>query len=155
MNHDLDLACWLLGSPRAVTAHGLVSPKGGWDQVLAVLDYPQASAVVEGSAHMPLSFPFSTALRVVCEGGALDLNWVWSGDHPVSEIKLYPSQGEPSTLPFVPADPYETECRYFVDCLNGQADPSLMDIQAAGKSLRVSLAVQQSLQQNGVSVVVE
>lgn len=149
MLHDIDYSYWLLGTPRAVTSRALGTPGKGWGQVFIALEYEDCSAVIEGSGIMPLSFPFSTSLRVVGEEGAIDLNWYWGGESPISEVKLYPRSGEPEILSIPGYDPYEAECRYFVDCVQGKADPSLLGIDAACASLRIALAARMSLEQSG------
>ena len=149
MLHDIDYSYWLLGKPLAVTSRALGNPEKGWEHVFIALEYEDVSAVIEGSGIMPLSFPFSTSLRVVCEGGAIDLNWYWGGEFPVSEVKLYPSKGEPQILSIPGYDPYEAECRYFADCIQGKANPELLGIDTACASLRIALAARTSLEQNG------
>lgn len=149
MLHDVDYVCWLLGKPHAVTSCAPDYSGTGGGQVFIALDYEGASAVVEGSGIMPLSFPFSTSLRVVGEEGAIDLNWYWGGNAPISEVKLYPPAGEPEILSIPGYDPYEAECRYFVDCIQGKADPGLLGIGAACDSLSIALAAKMSLQKNG------
>jgi predicted dehydrogenase len=149
MLHDLDYVYWLLGEPIAVTSRALGNSEKGWGQVFIALEYEEASAIIEGSGIMPLSFPFSTSLRVVCEEGALDLNWYWGGEFPISEVKLYPQQGQPEILSIPGYDPYEAECRYFVDCVQGKTDPALLSIDAACTSLNIALAAKLSLEQSG------
>jgi UDP-N-acetylglucosamine 3-dehydrogenase len=149
MLHDIDYVYWLLGKPSAVTSRGLVNPSGGWNQVSIALEYPGANAVVEGCGIMPASFPFSTGLRVVGTDGAVDLNWYWGGDKPVSEVKLYPHEGSAKTLFVQDYDPYAAECRYFVDCLQGKSDASLLSIETACQSLNIAVAAKVSLEQNG------
>jgi len=154
MLHDIDYSYWLLGKPLAVTSRGLGNPEKGWEHVFIALEYENVSAVIEGSGILPASFPFSTSLRVVCEEGAIDLNWYWGGEFPISEVKLYPQKGEPEILSIPGYDPYEAECRYFVDCVQGKADPGLLGIDTACASLRIALAARMSLEQNGKRVEV-
>jgi UDP-N-acetylglucosamine 3-dehydrogenase len=149
MIHDIDYVYWLLGKPLAVTGRALGKAENGWGQVWIALEYEAASAVIEGSGIMPLSFPFSTSLRVVGEEGAIDLNWYWGGNFPISEVKYYPQKGEPEILSIQGYDPYEAECRYFVDCVQGKADPSLLGISAACGSLNIAQAARESLENNG------
>ncbi len=149
MLHDIDYAYWLLGKPLAVTSRALSRAEKGWEHVFVALEYENASAVIEGCGIMPESFPFSTSLRVVCEEGALDLNWSFAGELPVSEVELYPNEGSPELLPIPGYDPYEAECRYFVDCVQGKADPSRLGIETACGSLEIALAARTSLEQNG------
>jgi UDP-N-acetylglucosamine 3-dehydrogenase len=149
MLHDVDYLYWLLGKPLTVTSRALENPGKGWEHVFIALEYEDTSAIIEGCGIMPPSFPFSTSLRVVCEDGAIDLNWYWGGKFPISEVKLYPQKGEPEILSVPDYDPYEAECRYFVDCIRGEADPSLLSIDAACSSLNIALAARMSLEQNG------
>lgn len=154
MLHDIDYSCWLLGKPGAVTSRALGNAEKGWEHVFIALEYEGISAALEGSGIMPPSFPFSTSLRVVCEGGAIDLNWYWGGEFPISEVKLYPPKGEPEILSIPGYDPYEAECRYFVDCVQGKAEPGLLGIDTACASLQIALAAKASLEQNGKQIEV-
>jgi UDP-N-acetylglucosamine 3-dehydrogenase len=149
MLHDIDYLVWLLGMPSAVTSRGLENPGGGWNQVSMALEYPGATATVEGCGIMPVSFPFSTGLRVVGEKGAVDLNWYWGGSMPVSEVKYYPPEGEVRVLTIQDYDPYEAECRYFVDCIRGEADPEVLSIATACDSLTVAAMGKLSLERGG------
>lgn len=149
MLHDVDYVYWLLGKPLAVTSRTLGNPKKKWEHVFIALEYDGASAVVEGCGIMPKSFPFSTSLRVVGEEAAIEVNWHWGDGAPVSEVKLYPEKGEPEILSIPGFDPYEAECRYFVDCIHGKADPGRLSIETACNSLNIALAARLSLEQNG------
>ncbi|MDP2844011.1 MAG: Gfo/Idh/MocA family oxidoreductase [Acetobacterium sp.] len=152
MLHDIDYLVWLLGMPMAVTSRGLENPTGGWNQVSMALEYSRATVSVDGCGIMPASFPFSTGLRVVGEKGAIDLNWHWGGHTPVSEVKYYPAKGEVQVLSIPDQDPYEAECRYFVDCLSGKADPVMLDIKNACESLNVAVMGKLSLEQGGARI---
>jgi predicted dehydrogenase len=152
MLHDVDYLYWILGKPLAVTGRALGNPEKGWGQVFITLEYEDASAVIEGSGIMPPSFPFSTSLRVVCEEGAIDLNWYWGGNFPISEVKMYPHNGDPAILSIPDYDPYEAECRYFVDCIHGDSDPKLLCIDTARESLYIALSARKSLKQNGMRI---
>jgi len=152
MLHDIDYVTWLLGEPSAVTGRALAGPETGWEHVTVALEYDDASGVVEGCGIMPASFPFSTSLRIVCEAGAIDLDWRWGGDAPISQVKLYPEESEPEILPVAGYDPYEAECRYFADCVQGKTDPEMLSIDTACVSLRVALAAKTSLLQGGARI---
>jgi UDP-N-acetylglucosamine 3-dehydrogenase len=152
MLHDIDYIYWLLGKPFTVTSQGLENPGGGWNHVTVLLDYAGGGATIEGSGIMPLSFPFSTCLRVVGEAGAFDLNWHWAGSAPASEVRFYPQKGEPESLSIPGYDPYEAECRYFIDCVLGKADPDLLSIASACGSLAIAAAAKVSLEQQGSKI---
>jgi predicted dehydrogenase len=149
MLHDVDYVHWLLGKPAAVTSRALAPSGHGGGHVWIALEYGNAGALIEGSGILPLSFPFSTSLRVVGEEGAIDLNWHWGGDRPVCEVKHYPRKGEPEILSIEGFDPYAAECRYFVDCLRGEVDPGLLGIETARDSLKIALTAKASLEQDG------
>jgi UDP-N-acetylglucosamine 3-dehydrogenase len=148
MLHDIDYVYWLLGKPVSVASLGLAKP-GGWEHVCVSMEYANACATVEGSGIMPPSFPFSTGLRVAGEAGAVDLSWHWAGSAPASEVRFYPQEGQPETLSIPGYDPYEAECRYFIDCVQGKADPGLLSIESACGSLAVAAAAKTSLERQG------
>lgn len=149
MIHDLDYLCWLLGKPKSVLALGTSTAEKINKHVNVLLEYDGISAFVECSADMPKSFPFSTSLRIVCEKGAVELHWHWGSQGPVSDVTLYPFEGIPEKLTIADYDPYEAECRYFVDCVHGKADPKLLGIESACDSLKTAIAVRESFRQNG------
>jgi len=154
MLHDIDYLHWVFGKPISVTSRGLGNSKEGWNHVYIACEFKDMCAVVEGCGIMPTSFPFSTSLRVVGDEGAIDLNWYWGGDYPISEAKFYPQKGEPEILSIPGYDPYEAECRYFIDCVQGKEDPNLLSIDSACDSLRIALAAKQSLERNGKRIKV-
>jgi UDP-N-acetylglucosamine 3-dehydrogenase len=155
MLHDIDIITWLLGQPQSVTSRAVDNVENGWGHVGISLEYPKANVFIEGCGIMPLSFPFSTTLRTVCEDGAIDLEWRWGDEFPISEIKVYPKVGQPQIPKIDGLDPYETECRYFVDCVKGEADPQLVSLETAIQSLQIALAAKESLQKNGERVYIE
>ena len=153
MIHDIDYLCWLLGMPLAVTARGLPNPQCGWDHVVLSLEYERTHAVIEACGIMPDSFPFSTSLQVVGEKNAIDVNWFFAGEVPESSVMFYPSTGQTEILNIPGYDPYEAECRYVTDCVQGNADPAVISIEAAYESLLVALAAQASLDQAGQQII--
>lgn len=146
MIHDFDVLHWLLGRATSVTAHGQKGPSGTEEHVIAAVEYDDCLAWVEGTAIMPGSFPFSTSLRVVGDEAAVDLNWAMGSQGPNYGLILYPSNGSPQKLSIQDFNPYETECRYMVECLRGNTDPSIFDINAARDSLQMTLAAKASLE---------
>jgi predicted dehydrogenase len=155
MLHDIDYVYWLLGKPLTVAGLGAENPGGGWNHVTVSLEYAGACATVEGSGIMPLSFPFSTSLRVVGESGAVDLNWHWAGSAPASEVRFYPQRGQHETCSIPGYDPYEAECRYYIDCVQGKTDPTLLSIDSACGSLAIAAAAKVSLEQHGSRISIE
>ena len=44
-----------------------------------------------------------------------------------------------------PGNPYQVELQRFVDCINGRADPDLLDVERAIEALMLSVATQRAL----------
>ncbi|OPZ89099.1 MAG: Inositol 2-dehydrogenase [Firmicutes bacterium ADurb.Bin419] len=154
MIHDFDYICWLLGKPKSVYCNGISTIEGINEHVNAILEYDETSVTVEGSVIMPKTFPFSTSLRVVCEDGAIDLNWCWTDKGPVNDVILYPSTGTAEKLEIVDYDPYEAECKYFVDCIKGNEDGTILGIESALESVRVAVLARESFKQGGLKIQV-
>ena len=152
MIHDFDYLYWLLGKPNAVCSLGTKTAEGQNEHINVLLEYQDISVMLEGNAIMPKSFPFSTSLRVVCENGAIELNWHWGPNEPVNDVILYPSGGDSEKLVIADYDPYEAECRYFIDCINGKADPELLGIETAYNSLKIAVAARKSFLGKGKKI---
>ena len=153
MIHDFDYLNWLLGKPAAVSATGHFGPTGEMDHAFVSLEYDDLCGQVEGSHLVPTSYPFTTRLRVVCEAGAVETSYRFVGDGPPENtLTRYPEAGSPEE-PIVPSqDPYLAECRYFVDCVSGKADPTFLSVETARDGLQVALAAKESLQRGGERV---
>jgi predicted dehydrogenase len=150
MIHDLDQANWLLGHPRSVYASEPVS-----GHVHAVVEYEGASALVEGSMAMPRSYPFSSSIRVLCEGGVAEYAFSAApvegeGNIGASSsargLRLYPFGGEPTTVEVTSADPWGPEIEEFVSCVEAGRSPDQGTGEQATLALRTSLAVGRSLE---------
>ena len=149
MIHDFDQANWLLGRPRSVYAS---EPSPG--HVHAVVEYDGACAVVEGSMAMPRSYPFSSSIRVLCEGGVAEYAFSAApvegeGNIGASSsargLRLYPAGGEPATVDVESADPWGPEIEEFVSCLEQGRAPSQGTGEQARLALLTSLAAARSL----------
>jgi UDP-N-acetylglucosamine 3-dehydrogenase len=150
---DFDYLNWLFGMPTAVFGTGVVGSTGAVEHAFISLEFGEdVRGLVEASAMMPRSFPFSTSVRVVCEKGALELDFRFV-DGPESILTHYPKKGQAEVLNVPGHNPYEEECRYFVRCVRGEADPALLSTEAARNALRVSLAAQESLRSGGERVI--
>ena len=156
-NFDFDYLNWLFGVPTAVFGTGIVGATGVAEHAFISLEFDGVRGLVEVSAMMPRSFPFSTSVRVVCEEGALEFSFRFAGKpentRPESTLTRYPKDGQAEVLDIPRHDPYEEECRYFVQCVRGEADPSLLSPDAARDALRVALAARESLARGGERVM--
>jgi predicted dehydrogenase len=148
--HDFDQMNWLLGTPRRVYAR---APEPG--HVLAIVDYDGAEGIAEGSMAMPKSYPFSSNVRVLCEGGVAEYGFsaapaedggnIGASNAPRG-LRLYPAGGDPATVPVESADPWGPEIAYFVECVEQGRAPEQGTGEQARLALAVSLAAAASLE---------
>ena len=90
----------------------------------------------------------------MCEEGAVETSYRFVGDAPPENILTrYPKAGSPEALDIPNQDPYLAECRYFVDCVSGKADPTLLHVETARDGLQAALAAKESLQRGGERVI--
>jgi predicted dehydrogenase len=150
MIHDFDQLNALLGTPRRVFAR---APRP--DHVLALVEYDGGHGVVEGSMAMPPSYPFSSNIRVLCEGGVAEYAFSAApaeegGNIGASDaargLRLYPREGDAANVPVESADPWGPEIAYFVDCVERGRAPEEGTGEQARLALAVSLAARRSLE---------
>lgn len=151
--HDFDQMNWLLGRPQRVFARAVGT--GGAAHVLALVEYEQGEGIAEGSMLMPGSYPFSSNIRVLCERGVAEYAFraepapeggnIGAADPAARGLRLYPSGGEPQTVPVESADPWGPEIAYFVECVEQGRAPEQGTGEQARDALRVSLAANRSL----------
>ncbi len=152
MIHDYDALNWIFGAPRAVTARGHRNPRsGGWDQVQVLIDYGNASALVDGGMMMPESYPFSSSLQVLGERGALEYHFRAGGRSVemgtgVNDLTVYPVAGNPVRVAVEQHDPYAAEVAYFVACVTAGRPATRAAPEDARLALRVALAARDSLE---------
>ena len=148
--HDFDQLNWLLGEPRRVFARA--SRPG---HLVATVEYDRAHGVVEGSMLMPKTYPFSSNIRVLCERGVAEYGFSAApaedgGNIGASDtlrgLRLYPAEGEPTTVDVESADPWGPEIAYFVECVEQRREPEHGTGEQAKKALLVSLAAKRSLE---------
>lgn len=124
MIHDYDALNWVIGVPKSAAATGVANPRsgGGLDQVQVLLNYGDASGLVDGGMMMPESYPFSSAFHILCERGAFEYNFRAGGRSVemaggINELTFFPNSGDPEILHPEQQDPYVGEAAYFIDCI--------------------------------------
>jgi predicted dehydrogenase len=151
MIHDLDVMNWMFGKPEYVSAVGVRGQGGNWPHAIAQLHYPDLVATDEVSHAMPLDYPFTAGLRLVCEGGAIEYH-LRAGGASFEQGKpehylLIHEPGRPSQpLAFTPDDLYEREVAYFVQCVQNRVQPVIVTPQDARLAVQTALAVVKSLE---------
>jgi predicted dehydrogenase len=104
--HDFDLLIWYLGKPRDVVAKALRTDGQACRYLLAMFDYGNGVApVVEGGFVLPEGSPFQGSLRIVCEGGLLEIDAAL----PAGSILRIVENGTQPVM--VPAPHYTKTCR--------------------------------------------
>ncbi len=156
--HDYDALNWLFGAARSVVCHGHKNARsGGWDQAQVLIDYGDASAVVDGGMTMPESYPFSSSLQVLCERGAIEYHFraggrsveMGAGVAGSNDLILYPESGDPVRLDVPQADPYTAECAYFIECVRSGREADRATPAHARRAVQIALAARQSLDGGG------
>lgn len=148
MTFDFDVLNWMFGLPKEVYAAATATPDGIPGHVIAALRYDDLVANVEASGLMPTGFPFSVGIRVIGEAEALELSTRFSEGIPNTTLISYAQSSQEVQLRG--HDPYVAECQYFVECIRGNADPQFLGAERALEALRLSIAVQDSLEQQKV-----
>jgi predicted dehydrogenase len=150
--HDFDQMNRFLGEPKSVFAR---EPTPG--HVVAAVAYDGAEGVAEGSMRMPDSYPFSSNVRVLCEGGTAEYAFratpaaegegnIGGVDPSTRGLRLYRSGAEPETIVLEAVDPWGPEIEYFVECLEQDRRPEEGTAEQAREALRVALAANRSLE---------
>jgi predicted dehydrogenase len=147
--HDFDQMNWILGPARSVYAQEQVS-----GHVQATVNYEGATGIAEGSMAMPKSYPFSSGIRVLGEGGVAEYTFSAAPAEEGGNIGastsprglcIYPKEGAPRTVPVQSADPWGPELKYFIECVEQGRKPEQGTCEQARDALLVSLAANRSL----------
>jgi predicted dehydrogenase len=154
--HDFDALNWLMGTPTTIYARGQQAKPGLWNQINAVVDYRGSHGMVDGSEFMPSGFPFTAAIRVVCENGVVEFSFRAGGVSVEmgggSQLIAY----EPNRL-YTPegisGDAYERQIAYFVNCVLAGKQPEQGTPEQGRLAVRCCNAARQSLE-SGVVVTI-
>ncbi|MGW4928150.1 Gfo/Idh/MocA family protein [Agromyces sp. NPDC004153] len=125
--HDFDQANLLLGTPVAVrSVHGGERGGGFGAPVATTVEYAGGGvAQVLSVADLPADSEFRSALEIVGTTGTDAIASVDSADPP--------------------DDPFLTQARYFLECVESNADPRRCPTEDAIAALRVAVAARTSL----------
>jgi predicted dehydrogenase len=144
--HDLDVVAAVLGPCVRVSAQ--VTAGGRHVQVLT--EHPGGRATIEGSHAMPVSYPFTAGLRVVCSSGVVEHRFVTgAGDEvadsaAVSSLSVHPADGTMRRFEHEPVDPWAVQIGHFLDCVEHGREPADGSFAQARAALAVALAARRS-----------
>jgi predicted dehydrogenase len=151
--HDLDVLNWLFGTPRTVYARGRELRPGLWNDIHALVDYGNVNGFVDGSEFMPQGYPFTAALKVLCEGGVVEFLFRAGGvsvEMGGGASLIVHEAGKAYPLVPAPGDPYENQVAYFVDCVRQGVKPELGTPEQARLAVATADAARQSLESGSV-----
>ncbi|MBN1298512.1 MAG: Gfo/Idh/MocA family oxidoreductase [Actinobacteria bacterium] len=157
--HDLDYLVWLFGKPSIVMAQGIFDPlkkeSGGLVHIATTIEFEnKVSALVEGGWEFKGAFPFTMALRILCEGGTLE--WIFRAGKNIeersqaAEIKVYKNDGSVEILEAEKEDAFHAELSYFIDCIENNKPVKIATFEDGRSSLELALAAIKSAKTHSV-----
>jgi len=153
MIHDLDALNWVLGEPKSVYARGQQAKTDLWNHIHTIVDYGETQGVIEASEMMPSDYPFTCALKVLCEGGVAEFMFRAGGVSVEmgggSRLTIYePKRAyQPSVQP---GDLYERQTAYFADCVRELRPPMTGTPEQARVAVKMANAARTSLETGAV-----
>jgi predicted dehydrogenase len=154
--HDFDALNWLFGTPKSVYARGKELKPGLWNDIHALVDYGGANGLVEGSEFMPQGYPFTAAMRVVCESGVVEFMFRAGGvsvEMGGGVSLMVHEAGKAYPLTARPGDAYDNQASYFVDCIRNGIKPTLGTPEQARIAVATANAARRSLENGAVTGV--
>jgi predicted dehydrogenase len=146
MGFDLDIVSNILGKPLEI--HAIKSNRKDSEEYVVMLEYPDLSCLVEFKTITTKEFPLSHGVRIIGTKGLVEANIVFTGQNsysPESSVIYYPKDGKKEVIEITGKNPYELECRYFVDTILGKVDGKLLDSNHAVDTLKIALSIKESL----------
>lgn len=147
--HDFDALNWLFGQPKSVYARGRELKPQLWNDIHAIVDYGDVNGVVDGSEFMPAGYPFTAALKVLCEGGVIEFLFRAGGvslEMGGGSSLIVHEAGKSYPLTPKPGDAYENQIAYFVQCLREGRAPEQGTPEQARLAVATSNAARRSLE---------
>lgn len=150
MTFDFDFVHWLMGQPRTLSASAACTAEGRLGEISALLRYPHGHATVIASGLMPPGSPFTAGFRALFEQAAFEHVSTFVGVPPKTSFTIAAGRTPACPVAVAERNPYQVELQRFVDCIQGRADPALLDADQAIEALVLSLATQRSLESGSV-----
>jgi predicted dehydrogenase len=149
MIHDYDALNWVMGAPKTVYARGQQAAPNLWNHVHTIIGYDGGDGFAEGSQLMPPDFPFTMALKVLCERGAAEFTFRAGGTSVDmgggSHLTIY-EPGRSYAPPVPEGSAYDRQIAYFADCVRAGKQPERGTLEQALLAVQVADAVRQSLE---------
>jgi predicted dehydrogenase len=157
--HDLDLLIWLFGRPEIVKAQGVLDPanpkEGGFSHIFTSAQFKNGkSGFAEGGWSFKGAFPFTMALRILCEKGTVE--WIFRAGKNIEErsqasnIKIYNNDGSVDTIEAMQSDAFLNELTYFIDCIEKNKPVEKATFEDGRLALEFALAAIRSAREQSV-----
>ena len=141
--HDADFAAYCFGRPTHVYAQGHTKVSGEIDHVLAQYTVNGGAAVsAEGSWAMAKGFGFNMAYTVNFENATVDYDLARGDD----ALKLFASDNEPEVLKLDAGDGYTAQVAHFVESIQNNTAPSIVNAQDGLTSVELCEAAKRSIE---------
>lgn len=135
--HDLDMARYIFGDPKWVSA-----VKNGRQNINTRLGYDDLTVVCTADWGCAYKFQFASGFRVVFEDATVVL------DH--GNFTIYPEKGDIKPHEFTPNNCYAEEIRYFFeDVVLGGKENTVNPLESSQFDVKMILAMRESYKQNG------
>ena len=142
---DVDVLNWLFGLPDRVWGAGKQS-QGAFDHVHVGLRYGDVLVAAEASVLLPRGSTFATTMRVTCEGGLVELDYLLPTEAPVemwfAETR---SGGRQTPIEVEPVDPDVAQIREFKRLVEAGPAGGAVAAEAARDTLEVCLRIDAAL----------
>lgn len=144
--HDLDYLRWVFGKPKLVSAAGVYKPDlGGVSHIgTNILFDSGVTALAEGGWTFKGAFPFTMALRILCENGTIE--WILRAGKNIEEraqknkLIIYKPDGSVIEPDIDEEDPYYMQCKYFIDCIDNNRPIENATFEEGRDALELALA---------------
>jgi len=147
--HDLDCLIWMFGKPSIVMAQGIFDPvkkeAGGLVHINTTVGFEKKIiGFAEGGWEFKGAFPFTMALRILCEKGTVD--WLFRAGKNIeertqaAEIKVYKNDNTIEVLEASKDDAFYLELSYFIDCLENKKPVKIASFEDGRAALELALA---------------
>ncbi|MDZ7838541.1 MAG: Gfo/Idh/MocA family oxidoreductase [Actinomycetota bacterium] len=156
--HDLDFLIHLLGEPQTVSSNGVFNKElGGWAHMNTIINFQNGkTGSVNAGWAVKGKFPFSILFRIFCQEGTIE--WVFRAGENISEtldgkakkspLRIYKSNGDIMEEAAEDIDPFYSEWKYFIDCLDKGREIKNSTFEDGRRSLKLALATIESAKEN-------
>jgi len=154
--HDLDYLIWLLGKPKLVSAEGVRNDSlGGMAHITTnILFESGVTGFAEGGWAFGSSFPFTAALRIICEKGTIE--WTLRAGKNIEErsqklnLVVYKNDGTVEEPEVEQEDAYFLECKYFIDCIENNREIDNATLEDGKNALELALAATKAAKEHKI-----